>query len=52
MGALERLSHLFAKYDKEKELFLEHVRREGLNAVIRDEAKRGWPHVDEPERPE
>lgn len=48
MNIVDRLHRLFEKYDKEKELFLEYVKREGM---IRDEVKR-WPHVDEDGRPE
>jgi hypothetical protein len=52
VSAIEKLSHLFARYDREKELFLEYVRREGQNQrIITDVVKREHDHSDE-SRPE
>lgn len=44
MSAIEKLAHLFARYDREKELLLEAIRREGY-------IKREIDHADE-SRPE
>lgn len=49
MSMIERLSHLFSKYDAEHERLLEFIRREGLNALVPDE--QGIDHADET-RPE
>lgn len=47
MSAIEKLAHLFARYDREHELFKEHIRREGF---IKQEVDR-INHTDE-SRPE
>lgn len=46
MSVIERLAHLFARYDAEQEAFIEYVQREGRDATER------WPHVDEDGHPE
>lgn len=44
MSAIERLWHLFDRYDREEQALLEHERREGVEAA--------WPHVEVEGRPE